>query len=289
MNYIIFDLEWNQPPQEEATATEPVYLTGEIIEIGAVKLDEHFAMVDGWKRYIRPQVYPRMHKRIASLTGISDRVLSQEGVPFPQAFREFQDWCGEEFAYMTWSMSDLPMLIDNMRLHGLDTSQLPCCYDLQRIFAREILRESRRCSLDNALALLGEKGDTAHDALNDAKNTAKICDHLDLGSYLDEYTAQPFAQPAPERVYETLSQLLEDTALRSFSCPWCGGEVTGEPWVPDGHFSYLSQGICPEEDEFFLEIETLRLPDRQYRAKRQLFEMSDDLWEQYMDRKEALV
>ena len=40
MNYIIFDLEWNQPPDPVSMIQQPVYLTGEIVQIGAVKLDE---------------------------------------------------------------------------------------------------------------------------------------------------------------------------------------------------------------------------------------------------------
>ena len=38
MNYIIFDLEWNQPADERSTVQDPVYLNGEIIEIGALKV-----------------------------------------------------------------------------------------------------------------------------------------------------------------------------------------------------------------------------------------------------------
>ena len=33
MNYVIFDLEWNQPMSLSETVKEPLYLTGEIIEI----------------------------------------------------------------------------------------------------------------------------------------------------------------------------------------------------------------------------------------------------------------
>lgn len=47
-NYIIFDLEWNQSPRgrEDSVADFPF----EIIEIGAVKLDENFQMVDEFHR-----------------------------------------------------------------------------------------------------------------------------------------------------------------------------------------------------------------------------------------------
>ena len=117
MHYIIFDLEWNQPSSASAAVMEPVYLTGEIIEIGAVKLNEDFEVVDELRLYIKPQYYTKMHRKVASLTGIHDRDLASRGKPFPDAFREFSDWCGEECCYMTWSMSDLPMLVENMQMN----------------------------------------------------------------------------------------------------------------------------------------------------------------------------
>ena len=79
MNYVIFDLEWNQPPVETAVVTEPVYLEGEIIELGAVKLNDAFEPVDELRLYITPQYYTKMHRKIASLTGIHDRDLLKIG------------------------------------------------------------------------------------------------------------------------------------------------------------------------------------------------------------------
>ena len=108
MHYIIFDLEWNQPQVQTELVTEPVCLTGEIIEIGAVKLDESFAPVDELRLYIAPQYYTKLHRRVASLTGIHDRELQARGVPFPEAFAAFRQWCGEDAAYMTWSLYSGP-------------------------------------------------------------------------------------------------------------------------------------------------------------------------------------
>ena len=89
MNYIIFDLEWNQPPEEAAAVQSPVHLTGEIVEIGAVKLDEHFSLIDELRLYITPKYYTKMHRKVASLTGIRDQDLKDRGKPFPDAYREF--------------------------------------------------------------------------------------------------------------------------------------------------------------------------------------------------------
>ena len=285
MQYIIFDLEWNQAPVETAVVTEPVYLEGEIIEIGAVKLDETFTVVDELRLYVAPQYYTKMHRKIASLTGIHDRDLQSRGVSFPEAFAAFQAWCGEEYAYMTWSMSDLPVLVDNMRLHGIDTSDLPVCYDIQRMFSREIMRDDGRFSLDHALEVLGEKGDAAHDALHDARNTAMVCGHLDLDVYLEEYGAKAFDLPTPAVSCPSAEILKKEESLQIFDCPWCGAPVQCEPWVSWGSWCSAALGTCEEGDEFFVELSVIRHRSNDFRARRMIYEMSDDLWELYQDRK----
>ena len=288
MRYIIFDLEWNQPFDEAATIQEPVYLTGEIVEIGAVKLDENFCPMDELRLYITPKFYTKMHKQIAALTGIHDKDLAERGIPFPEAYQKFVSWCGEEYAFMTWSMNDMPMLIDNMILHGIDVSDLPECYDIQRIFSREIMHGETRYSLDTALTLLKEKGDTSHDALHDARNTAKVCDHLDLEEYLHEYTSKVFAEKPTGTRYETRKQILSDPSLSEFYCPWCGKAIKCEPWISLGGNTHVAYGVCPDGDEFLVQLSVVYHQRREYSTKRIIFEMSDDLWDIYMDKKEAL-
>ena len=288
MNYIIFDLEWNQPMEEATAIREPFYLPGEIIEIGAAKLDEHFHIIDTLRVYSKPKYYPRMHKRIASLTGIHDKLLEQQGLSFPEAYQKFIDWCGEEYAFMTWSMSDLPTLIDNMALYGIDISDLPDWYDLQRIFGREIMRSTVKYSLEYAMEVLQETGGDAHDAMNDSVNTAKICDHLDLEEYLDEYASRVFAEAPNDRGFDSQQAVLQDPDLLRFPCPWCGKAVACEGWIHDWKQYYVSYGQDEEGDEFYVTLSLSRLSDGTFRAKRIFQEMSDDLWEQYQDKKEAL-
>ena len=288
MNYIIFDLEWNQPTSWDLAVTNPVFLSGEIIEIGAVKLNEQFQPVDELRLFVSPQYYAKMHKKVASLTGIRDRDLAEKGVSFPKACEKFFSWCGEEYAFMTWSMSDIPVLIDNMILHDLDLSHLPECYDIQRIFSREIMRTETRYSLDTALSLMKETGDTAHDALHDARNTAKICNHLDLEQYLGEYTSKIFAEKPNGKFYETRHQVLGDPQLQTFVCPWCGQIVHCEKWIALGGSIYWGYGLCPDEDEFIIQLFIDDCGRQGFAAKRIVFEMSDDLWDVYMDKKEAL-
>lgn len=286
MNYIIFDLEWNQCGSDSEILTDPVCLPGEIIEIGAVKLDDSFQKVDELRLYIKPQYYQKLHRRIVTLTGIRDQILAEQGLSFPEAYEKFQAFCGEEYSFMTWSTSDLPILVDNMLLHGIDVSNLPDTYDLQRIFCREIMRFSRRMSLDDALKVLNEKGDTAHDALNDSRNTALVCNHLDLDEYGGEYVSRAFAELPRKEVYESPKAALADPGLRTYTCPWCGEAVTGEPWLRVEHDEFLSMGQCSEGDEMLLTLELTPTAANRYHPRRIFYEMSDDLWEEYNERKE---
>lgn len=289
MNYIVFDLEWNQPASEGETILSPVVLTGEIIEIGAVKLNDNFEKVDELRLFIKPTHYTKLHNRIVSLTGIRQKELDEKGLPFPEAFQKFQDWCGEEYSYMTWSTSDLPILLDNMILHGFDVSELPDTYDVQRVFSREIMRFNRRLSLDDALKVLSEKGDIAHDALNDANNTVLVCNHLDLNEYASEYVSRPFAELPPTAIFPSVRNALADAALRDYACPYCGETMHCEDWLSMGHDEYMSMGSCTEGDEFLLTMELSRTAPDRFHARRILYEMSDDLWEVYSTEKEAVA
>ena len=287
MNYIIFDLEWNQCGSETEMITQPVCLPGEIIEIGAVKLDDAFQKIDELRLYIKPKYYEKLHRRIVTLTGIRDKTLAEQGLSFPEAYEKFRAFCGEEYSFMTWSTSDLRILIDNLLLHGIDISDLPDTYDLQRIFCKEIMRFSRRMSLDDALKVLGEKGDTAHDALNDSKNTALVCNHLDLEEYAGEYVSRAFAEPPLKLVFDSPRAALASQELRQLNCPWCGQSIQAAPWLSMDHQEYISMASCDQGDELLISLELISTGSNRFHPRRVFYEMSDDLWEEYSDRSEA--
>ena len=286
MNYVVFDLEWNQSAGEAEQVTEPCCLAGEIIEIGAVQLNEKFETIDETCIYVMPKFYTHMDSRIAALTKINNSRLQRDGIPFPQAYRQFCDWCGEEYAFMTWSESDMHAMIENLLVHGMDVSEFPVCYDIQRIFDREIMRDNRQCSLDKAIEILGERGDRAHDALHDARNTVLVCNHLDLDVYLEEYGSRVFAEVPDGRVYGSWLEVLQEPCNAEFACPWCGTTGTVEGWLQTRGCNVIGYGVCAEEDEFILCLNIHKSSDG-YRVNRMLYEMSDDLWDRYQDKLEG--
>ena len=65
MNYIVFDLEWNQcyGGQEFVNPRMP----SEIIEIGAVKLDEKLNIIDRYESYVKPRLYRKLQPHIKAI------------------------------------------------------------------------------------------------------------------------------------------------------------------------------------------------------------------------------
>ena len=103
MNYIVFDLEWNQSPGGKKYSNSR--LPFEIIEIGAVKMNEQREVVDVFQRLVKPQVYNWIHDSIHEVIHVDYKDLA-DGVPFQQAVREFLKWCGEEYVFCTWGNQD---------------------------------------------------------------------------------------------------------------------------------------------------------------------------------------
>lgn len=111
MNFVIFDLEWNNAYNYKAQTG-----MNEIIEIGAVMLDERLQIVDTFKQLILPKVSKRLTGRFKDLTHITTDEVKQNGIPFEEAFRDFARWSGaDNCVFMSWSDSDLYVLAGNYK------------------------------------------------------------------------------------------------------------------------------------------------------------------------------
>ena len=150
MNYIVFDLEWNQNPAGKKTRNDK--LPFEIIEIGAVKVNSKKEITDSFHRLIKPQVYNWIHDSIHEVIHVDYKDL-MSGVPFEQAAREFLDWCGEDWYFFTWGNQDVMELQRNMKFYGiLDLLPGPVTYyDVQKLFSISYDDGTRRCALEHAI------------------------------------------------------------------------------------------------------------------------------------------
>jgi DNA polymerase III alpha subunit (gram-positive type) len=181
-------MEWNAPNARYRITQNDVTLNGEIVQIGAVKVnpDKELTVIDKFNRIIKPQVYRRMQRVVTELTDITDEVV-QGGDPFTEVVKDFLEWCGEDFVFVSWSPNDIFQLEDNMQFYGLDIDGLPACYDMQVMFDDQVTMEGRDFALSYAMWKFGIKPEMSHDALNDAINTVEVMRRMDLSEGIEEY------------------------------------------------------------------------------------------------------
>lgn len=94
MNYIIFDLEatcWENDRTKQ----------NEIIEIGAVKLNENLAVIGEFQTFIKPKLNPILSDFCKKLTSISQEEVDQ-APSFGKAISHFQNWIGSEYHLCSW-------------------------------------------------------------------------------------------------------------------------------------------------------------------------------------------
>ncbi len=280
MNYVIMDLEWNQPMTEKRLVTKPVTLRGEIIQIGAVKLNGSFAVEGRYKQLVTPQYYTKMHYRVAKLTGIKNEDL-KKGLPFPEAWECFLSWCGDEFAFLTWGPDDIPMLKSNLILHGIDPSSIPAHYNVQVLFARQIAKENRQFSLSSAAEMVGETPEAAHDALNDAVSTALICRHLDMSEGLTHYADGKLAfatargSESNAKHYDKKDDALNDPEVRCFTDEESGETAQCGRWFSQKNDRYVTVAKTPSGKEFFVRVRFRKNAEGRYRAGRSIYPMTE--------------
>jgi len=175
MNYIVLDLEWNQsnkPEEREASG-----LPFEIIEIGAIKLNDTFTMVGEFSEIVKPQVYHEMHHITSKLIHMQMQEL-QRGKPFPEVADRFLQWCGgEEYLFCTWGNLDLIELQRNMKHYNMTPlSDKPIKFlDVQKLFGLAYEEPKEKRALEYAIDFLQiEKDIPFHRAFSDSYYTAKV-------------------------------------------------------------------------------------------------------------------
>ena len=168
-NYIVLDLEWNQSPDGKEGTID--HFPFEIIEIGAVRLDEERKEIGEFRRLIRPRVYPQMHYRISEVTHMDMAELERNGETFETVIRDFLEWCGDDCIFCTWGSMDLTELQRNMVYYGVEIpfDKPLLYYDVQKLYSLLQGDGKQKQSLDITVEELGIREDRPfHRALDDA-------------------------------------------------------------------------------------------------------------------------
>lgn len=276
MNLIVFDLEWNIGYQPKTFRYHGAELTlrGEIIQIGAVRIDESGDILDTFDMTLRPRIFRKLQHHIAKVTGLSQGEIDA-GVPVADGLAEFMRWAGPDAVFAEWGLDDVPVLKQNLFLCGLDERWPAKWYDLQRVFLQSHPRkEGEGMTLESVVDRMGiEKDQAFHNALVDALYTVKVCRLLPLGEALRAYPEEdqllqealltdPAASYYDVQIFRDRLEhddYKNDPALCSVNCPLCGAALSvGEIWLKRGNTGYYTEAKCPRHGTWFLRFKLSR-------------------------------
>ena len=264
MNYVVVDFEWNQACYGKGSENRKIPF--EIIEIGAVKLDENLKEIDRFSRTIRPKVYKKLHYITRDLTGITQEELCASD-PFSYVLVDFMLWCGKDYIFCTWGNMDLVELQRNMKYYGLlDLLKGPVkYYNVQKFFRLLCAHDASAVSLESAVdyfQLPKEAG--FHRAVNDAAYTADVFRRIDQEEAKKLYSIDYYQNPQSKgdeihlrydsyykyisRVFDTREEALADREVRSTKCYKCGRAARKKMhWFSARTKAYYCLADCPEQ------------------------------------------
>ena len=299
MNYIILDLEWNQSntSKEEICKVLPF----EIIEIGAIKLDEYRQKTDEFNELIKPQIYHEMHYYTKKLIHIQMEQLKNKRT-FPEVMKEFREWWGNDYIFCTWGPLDLTELQRNIRHYQMEPiADRPFRFlDIQKLFSIAYEDGKSRRSLEYAIDFLNiEKDIPFHRALSDAYYTAKILELLDE-KYLGNYSFDVFHIPAdkekevhalfdniPQEAYQKYIsrgfddkiEAMSDKTVISTRCYLCHKNLRKKiRWFTPNGKHYYSVSYCDKHGFMKSKIRIRKAENEQiYVVKTEKFISEDDV------------
>lgn len=180
MQYIVFDLEFNQPFNFKTGAK--TYLNPqcpfEIIQIGAVKLNDDFSFSDRFNCLIKPSIYKRIHPFVEKITGFDINSFKDSPL-FPEACEKFIEFMGDRdnCILCTWGVDDIKYLFRNVLFYKIDSERISHNYiNVQNYASKHLNCETgKSIGLKNAVLQLNlPVANEFHNALNDADYTAEI-------------------------------------------------------------------------------------------------------------------
>lgn len=167
--FIILDLEatcW------EGKGTKP----NEIIEIGAVCIDENKNRCGEFATFVKPTVHTQLSAFCTQLTSITQQQVDAAPL-FPDALQAFQAWIagfGDTYVLCSWGFYDKAQFNGDCLLHKLDTAWLKNHISLKH-------QHGTICKLQRPMGMSGalryeklQLEGTHHRGIDDARNIAKI-------------------------------------------------------------------------------------------------------------------
>lgn len=190
MNYLVIDLEMCKVPKNYRGKNYKY--ASEIIQVGAVLLDEEYKEIGTLCQYVHPE-FGILDYFITNLTGIEKGQI-KNAPKLKDALIHMADWLGErEYKVFAWSKSDYWQLDHEIKSKKLNDEKLDELMkperwvDYQEIFGKKYNFE-QAVGLQEALMLCDIEPDgRMHDGLDDAWNTARLIEKLEKNPIISSF------------------------------------------------------------------------------------------------------
>ncbi len=304
MSYVVVDLEWNQAMSSKSSVFNklPIHLRGEIIEIGAVKLDENMQPAEELTIDVKPVYFKRMHYKVKKITGFDKERLAH-GIAFSDALEELREFCGDDVTFITWGCDDQGILEQNIIIHDLDWDWISGWINLQLIYNLQTGGDKNQKSLASAMEHFEiEQTRVAHDALGDAYNTALVSTKLDMEEGLRLYpeagrilaSRMPNYKPPVDRSgdeplvhesfegFESKAAAFADKRLTQLECPICGSMTSDTRWVNQGDQRYMNLYNCENDGAFLVRAKFRKNAEtKTWTANKLIYKATDEMQDFY--------
>lgn len=245
MKNIIIDLEMNRIAKQYHQERRVCGM--EIIEIGAVVLDESYQEIGSFKTLVKPQYNDVIERKYQKLTGITTEMV-KDAPSFEQAMRILFSWCEslqDQCQIFQWSGSDHCQITKEIQLKNPSFSESEKQFVMGwQDFQEEYGQKLGLCgplSLKNAIMYAGVEAEGHyHDALYDARNTAALFRALreDPGMRLFARTKtledhiKSGREEAPQEIVDLLDTGHEIDCVATFLCPTCQEwQTKNDPYI----------------------------------------------------------
>ena len=302
LRYIVVDLEWNQYPRWVRTPTsrEGVVMPHEIIQIGAVKVDGLFRVLDTFSIGVRLQGRRKLSKHVARVIQKTQEEIDQ-GVDFPVAYARFSDWSADSERFITWGTDDFRVFENNLsyyKMSGLDPENW---YDAQMIYAKQIRGDRVQTSLEKAAETLGVEDNLMHhDALNDAYITVGVCGQLEMDRGMEECRTPPpkpkpknenrmflqkkFVSAGSEGGFETRALAKQHVSALPVNCPVCGAAMRLEASRVSSGDRWMKMGSCKVHGKHLIRYRVRHKNDGEFAWTRTVYAPDMELETYYRDK-----
>lgn len=304
MNYIIFDLEWNQSALGKRYINKKIPF--EIIEIGAVKLNSEMEETDRFNELIRPKVYKNINKITGNIVHLDMKQL-KKARSFQEVMGSFMDFCGKDYMFCTWGNLDLIELQRNMKFYHMSAlSQKPIKFlDVQKLFALQFEGIKSQHTLEYAVDVCGIHKDIPfHRAFADAYYTAKVLKSL-KPEYREKFSFDTYVLPKEKkeeirilfddyykyisRGFESKVKALGDKEVMDSGCYLCKRPVSRKiPWFTNNNKHYYCVSCCRKHGFIKGKIRLRKAEDGKVYVVKTMKQISKEQMTEIMEKQEKI-